>query len=63
MGLVPGEACAGDTIVVVPGGPVYLVARKTTVAHRLIGTAYIHGIIDGQALESDDQTLEETVVD
>ena len=63
MGLVPREACTGDVILFVLGGPLPFVARKTTAAHKLIGMAYIHGLMDGEVLELDDWKLEDILLD
>lgn len=63
MGLVPARARVGDVILILLGGPLPLVARKTSKAHRLMGTAYIHGIMDGEALESADWRGEDIELD
>ena len=61
-GLVPGKAEVGDVILIVLGGlrPLPFVARKTTSnAYKLIGTAYVHGIMDGETLESANWKVED----
>ena len=56
--MVPHESIAGDQIVVVKGAKVPLVIRPTTEINSpprscftLVGTAYVHGFMDGEARE------------
>ena len=52
MGLVPTRAAMGDNICVFLGGAVPFVMRKTDNRHYfLVGECYLHGLMDGKALE------------
>jgi len=59
MGMAPGNACAGDNICILYGGRVPYLLRKVRVdldstPHRweFLGDAYVHGLMDGEAMES-----------
>lgn len=54
LGLVPFSAKSGDEIYLLAGGQVFYVLRPSVEENgnfRLIGEAYIHGLMDGEALE------------
>ncbi|KAI0546337.1 hypothetical protein F4679DRAFT_416227 [Xylaria curta] len=51
VGLVPEATVAGDQICLFHGGNVPFVVRKKGPAYTLIGECYIHGIMNGQALQ------------
>ena len=52
MGLVPTRAAKGDAICVFMGGAVPFVIRGTDNGRfRLLGECYIHGLMDGKALD------------
>jgi hypothetical protein len=53
VGLVPATARNGDMIVVVPGANMPFVLRECfgQYTHRLVGEAYVHGIMDGEFME------------
>ncbi|RTE76907.1 hypothetical protein BHE90_008638 [Fusarium euwallaceae] len=52
LALLPGEAEVGDRIVIVKGGRVPLLLRRDGEGqYRLIGEAYVHGIMDGEMFE------------
>lgn len=53
MCLVPAAAEKGDILVIVRGCAHPLVLRQCGKNFRLVGSAYIEGLMDGQALESD----------
>jgi len=67
IGLVPGAACLGDEIVVLLGGQFPYVVRPMAeetdrnspgspnrrTACRLVGEAYIHGIMDGEMMSTE----------
>ncbi|KAJ4245520.1 hypothetical protein NW762_014029 [Fusarium torreyae] len=64
IGLVPDTTIVGDQVVVLVGGPVLYVIRSkaqsgtgyipTCAVDTLIGEAYFHGFMDGQALQGRD---------
>lgn len=48
----PGPCQKGDTVAVLAGGTVPFILRKASNSqHRLLGDAYVHGIMDGEAVE------------
>ncbi|MCJ1403966.1 hypothetical protein MMC11_007189 [Xylographa trunciseda] len=49
-GLGPRSMRPGDSICIFSGGLVPFILRKDGARHRLIGEAYVHGIMDGQAI-------------
>ncbi|KAI8673285.1 Cyclic nucleotide-binding domain-containing protein [Fusarium keratoplasticum] len=52
LALLPGEAEVGDRIVLVKGGRVPLLLRRDEEGmYRLVGEAYVHGIMDGEMFE------------
>jgi len=53
LGLVPGDARVGDEVCIFHGGATPFILRKneSESAHVLVGEAYIHGIIHGEAME------------
>lgn len=53
LGLVPGDVQVGDNIVIFKGAVVPFILRGTDGPdnYTLIGEAYIHGIMHGEALE------------
>ena len=54
MGVVPGGALVGDILSVVHGLDVPFVFRKRGQnSFILVGGAYVHGLIDGQAVDGE----------
>ena len=51
IGLVPRSAAAGDVICVLYGGRVPYVLRPCKDGYTLIGECYIHGLMDGEAMD------------
>jgi hypothetical protein len=51
MALVPEEAADGDQVFVLFGGQVLYVLRPIAEHFEFIGECYIHGLMDGEALE------------
>lgn len=49
MGLVPEAAESGDQLLVVRGSRVLFVVYPYQEGYRLLGDAYIHGLMDGEA--------------
>jgi len=55
LGRVPHQSKVGDRICIFKGGSVPFLVRKDVDDHyQLIGECYIHGIMDGEAMERDD---------
>ncbi|KIM99219.1 hypothetical protein OIDMADRAFT_20001 [Oidiodendron maius Zn] len=54
IGLGPGFAEVGDSVCVLFGGHVLYVLRKRDqlYRHKFVGECYIHGMMDGDALNS-----------
>jgi hypothetical protein len=53
MGLAPSEAEVDDEICLLFGGEVPYVVRRVDQHHRFIGDCYVHGIMDGEAMEDE----------
>ena len=51
IGLGPRSMCTGDIICIMSGGRVPYVFREERDHHRLIGEAYVHGLMEGQAVD------------
>ena len=51
MGLGPKDIQNGDTVSVLLGGQVPHILRKLDHAYMLIGESYVHGVMNGEALE------------
>ena len=49
---MPDTAEIGDQVYLLLGGQVLYVLRPFEGHHRLVGECYIHGLVDGEALES-----------
>jgi hypothetical protein len=52
MGLGPTLMQANDLVVVLRGGTCPFILRKIGEFYQLIGSAYVHGIMDGEAVEA-----------
>lgn len=55
IGLGPRSMQSGDRICILSGGRVPYVLRKEGTHHRLVGESYVHGLMEGQALEKSSQ--------
>ena len=53
IGIVHKDAKIGDEVVIFLGFPEPFVARKREHTHKIIGSAYLHGWMDGEALASE----------
>lgn len=53
IGLGPRSMCTGDIICIMSGGRVPYVLREERNHYRLVGEAYVHGLMEGQAVDSD----------
>ena len=65
LGLAPRSTQPGDEIWIFPGSFVPLVLRKVDLSrrqYRLVGEAYVHGIMRGEALSKDAQGWDEVVL-
>lgn len=51
-GLVPANARAGDVVAIFSGGCIPFILRRQGDCYHLVGTAYIDGIMNGEALDS-----------
>lgn len=58
MGLVPHTAEPGDAVCIFLGGQTTFILRAVNDHWILVGEAYIHGLMDGEALESGDLSLQ-----
>ena len=52
IGLGPRSMSKGDVICIMSGGRVPYVLREEGDHHRLIGEAYVHGLMEGQAVDA-----------
>jgi hypothetical protein len=62
LGLAPNDARIGDCVAVLAGGRVpYILRNRRKIdgsqsgSWELIGDAYVHGIMDGEAMKSSDK--------
>ncbi len=65
MGLMPGCAEIGDKIFIPLGSSVPFVIRQTADAipnFVLVGDAYVHGIMNGEAVAGNDFRVEEILL-
>jgi hypothetical protein len=60
LGIAPSAAEVGDLVWILKGGPVPFILRPVVVGdaptgapskYRLVGTAYVHGVMDGEAMK------------
>ena len=63
IGLVPQTVLPGDKICIFLGAPIPFVIRPTGTRYQLMGPCYLHGMMDGQALELDDWHVEDIVLE
>jgi hypothetical protein len=61
MGFVPVNAVVGDVVAILSGGSVPMVLRPNDQGYTIVGDAYIHGIMDGEALKTVER-LEELII-
>ena len=60
---VPGEADVNDQVAVVLGCPIPMLFRKASNStYRLVGSCYVHGMMDGQALNQPKWPVQELLV-
>lgn len=59
VGLVPASVIEGDQIAVILGGGTPFILREVEDAHILIGDAYFHGLMRGEALGMDEFALQD----
>ena len=52
IGWVPKNSIAGDAIAVLTGGQLPIVLRSCGDHHTVVGDAYVHGVMQGEAFES-----------
>ena len=62
VGLVPGDAAEGDVICVFIGVKVPFVLREDEDGYQLLGDCYVHGIMEGEALEMPDSIVQEIIL-
>ncbi|MCJ1380671.1 hypothetical protein MMC17_003779 [Xylographa soralifera] len=62
MGLVPEEAAPGDVVCLLLGGAVPFILRRSNQCWTLIGEAYTHGMMDGEAVPADRHDLENFIL-
>jgi hypothetical protein len=55
MGWVPENAIPGDVIAMLTGARVPIVLRPEEGGYTVIGDAYVHGIMDGEAMRDDSE--------
>jgi hypothetical protein len=69
MGMVPNGSEAGDVVCVLFGAKVPFILRECNLTgpgqsckYQLVGEAYIHGMMDGEALDLDHKAVDFTIV-
>ena len=50
---VPRDTIEGDSVCIILGCPTPFVLRQVDEGYRVVGPCYVHGLMDGQALEAD----------
>ena len=64
LGIGPQSLQIGDVVSILPSSNVpFLLRQVEDNRYRLIGDAYVHGIMHGEALESEEWGLEEIVLE
>ena len=58
MGLGPKDIRNGDTVSVLRGGQVPFILRKLDETYMLIGESYVHGIMNGEAMNDADSKIQ-----
>ncbi len=59
---VPRNTCPGDLLCVVPGAPMPMVLRPEAEHYLIVGCCYIHGVMDGQIFENEQEAPTLTTV-
>lgn len=63
VGAVPISTKSGDSVFVLPGAPVPFILRaRSDGKFTLVGEAYVHGIMQGEAFDSQPLTAGEVVL-
>lgn len=62
VGLVPASVVEGDLIAIFLGGDTPFIVREVEDAHVLIGDAYVHGVMRGEALAMDEFAPQDTTL-
>jgi len=58
--LVPDDTVVGDLIVIFIGTPLpFVIRRREHHQYRIVGSCYVHGYMDGQAMENADLDVQE----
>jgi hypothetical protein len=52
IGLGPSSLCADDIVVILRGGDVPFIMRRSGEFYRLVGPAYVHGMMDGEGVDA-----------
>ncbi|KAJ9156843.1 hypothetical protein NKR19_g4105 [Coniochaeta hoffmannii] len=55
MGVVDGQAVLGDVVVLVAGCNAVMILRSQGPRYRVVGTGYVHGVMDGEVWPGDDE--------
>ncbi|MCJ1241658.1 hypothetical protein MMC14_009664 [Varicellaria rhodocarpa] len=55
IGLGPRSIQSGDSVCILSGGLVPFILRKGNAGYRLVGESYIHGLMEGQAVQESTQ--------
>jgi hypothetical protein len=63
LALLPGEADILDEICIFSGLKVPFVIRRNGPYYRIVGSCYLHGMMDGEALARDDWQLRDILID
>jgi hypothetical protein len=59
VGQVPTHTIQGDIVVIIMGAAIPFILYQSGRGYRLLGQAYIHGIMNGEAFESSTQLVED----
>jgi hypothetical protein len=59
---VPVEAKVGDYVCIIPGCAVPFIVREDDEKYVLIGECYIHGIMDGEAMDMEEYKIQDIIL-
>jgi hypothetical protein len=63
LGLCLAETCAGDIVAVLIGAAVpFIMHRYEDFSYKLVGDTYIYGLMNGEALESQEGRVQEFII-
>jgi hypothetical protein len=62
VGIVPAKAKAGDYVCIILGCDVPFIVREDYGKYVLVGECYIHGIMDGEAMDMEKYKIQDIIL-